>query len=87
MFQLCGTKELVFINRSFSREYEKNKGREYMFLLGGNFMPGTEKLCGELLFPEETMVVVLTKGRKTIFSEGNKCSSQSFFDPGIMFSA
>ena len=55
---------------------KKNK-TEYMFLLGVNFMPGTEKLRGELLFPEE----------KTIFSEGNKCSSQSFFDPGIMFSA
>ena len=25
----------------------------YMFLLGGNIMPGTEKLWGELLFPEE----------------------------------
>ena len=50
---------------------------EYMFLLGGNIMPGTEKLWGELLFTEE----------KTVFSEGNKCSSQSFFDPGIMFSA
>ena len=58
-----------------------------MFLLGGNIMPGTEKLWGELLFPEEKMVVFSTEGRKTVFSEGNKCSSQSFFDPGIMFSA
>ena len=54
---------------------------QYMFLLGGNFMPGTEKLWGELLFPEEKMVVFSTEGRKTIFSEGNKCSSQSFFWP------
>ena len=61
--------------------------KQYMFLLGGNIMPGTEKLWGELLFPEEKMVVFSTEGRKTIFSEGNKCSSQSFFDPGIMFSA
>jgi hypothetical protein len=51
---------------------------DYMFPLGGNIMPGTEKLWDELLFPEEKMVV---------FSERNKCSSQSFFDPGIMFSA
>ena len=65
----------------------KNAVSKYMFLLGGNIMPGTEKLWGELLFPEEKMVVFSTEGRKTIFSEGNKCSSQSFFDPGIMFSA
>ena len=42
-----------------------------------HIMPGTEKLWGKLLFPEE----------KTISSERNKCSSQSFFDPGIMLSA
>ena len=41
-------------------------------------MQEVEKVQGELLFPEKKMVV---------FSEGNKCSSQSFFDPGIMFSA
>ena len=32
-----------------------------MFRLAENFMPGTEKLCGERLYPEEKMVV---------FSEG-----------------
>ena len=31
--------------------------KEYMFLLGGNIMPGTDKLRGELLFPGEIMVV------------------------------
>ena len=49
------------------------------------YVPSGWKLYarGELLFPEEKMVVFSTEGRKTIFSEGNKC----FFDPGIMFSA
>ena len=58
---------------------------EYMFLLAGNIMPGTEKLWGELLFPEEKRLFFSTVGRKNSFSKGNKCSSQSFFVPGIMF--
>jgi len=59
--------------------------RKYMFLLAGNIMPGTEKLWGELLFPEEKRLFFSTVGRKNSFSKGNKCSSQSFFVPGIMF--
>ena len=59
--------------------------QEYMFLLAGNIMPGTEKLWGELLFPEEKRLFFSTVGRKNSFSKGNKCSSQSFFVPGIMF--
>merc|ERR1719273_435609 len=38
-------------------------------------------------FPRKKWLFFRPKGEKTIFSEGNKCSSQSFFDPGIMFSA
>ena len=56
-----------------------------MFLLAGNIMPGTEKLWGELLFPEEKWLFFSTEGRKNSFSKGNKCSSQSFFALGIMF--
>ena len=56
-----------------------------MFLLAGNIMPGAEKLWGELLFPEEKWLFFSTEGRKNSFSKGNKCSSQNFFDPGIMF--
>ena len=59
--------------------------KEYMFLLAGNSMPGSEKFWGELLFPEEKWLLFSTEGRKNSFSKRNKCSSQNFFDPGIMF--
>ena len=38
-----------------------------MFLLGGNTMPGTEKFWGELLFPEEKMVVFFNRREKKQF--------------------
>ena len=53
-----------------------------------------ETLCQEqknseanFCFPRKKWLFFRPKGEKTVFSEGNKCSSQSFFDPGIMFSA
>ena len=55
--------------------------REYMFLLGGNFMPGTEKLWGELLFPKEKMVVFSTEGRKNNFFRGKQMFFSEFFWP------
>ena len=58
---------------------------EYMFLPAGNIMPGTEKFWGELLFLEEKWLLFSTAGRKNSFSKRNKCSSQRFFGPGIMF--
>ena len=44
-----------------------------------------KKLRGDLLFPEEKWLFFSIEGRKTVFSKGNKCSSRSFFAPGIMF--
>ena len=66
--------------------FVKSKSK-YMFLLGGNFMPGTENSEVNFCFLRKKWLFFRPKGEKTIFSEGNKCSSQSFFDPGIMFSA
>ena len=40
---------------------------EYMFLLGGNIMPGKEKLWGKLLFPDEKMVVFFDRREKKQF--------------------
>ena len=49
---------------------------EYMFLQAGKFMPGMEKLAGELFFPTNQQLFL-----------GEKSSSTSFFWPGINFSA
>ena len=55
---------------------------EYMFLLGGNITPGTEKLWGELLFPEEKQFF---QGKQMFFSEFF-CPRHNNFQPeGYIF--
>jgi hypothetical protein len=53
-----------------------------MFLLAGNIMPGAEKLCGELLFPEEKQFF---QGKQMFFSEFF-CTRHNVFQPeGYIF--
>ena len=37
---------------------------EYMFLSAGKFMPGMEKLAGELFFPTNQQLFLTTEGSK-----------------------
>jgi hypothetical protein len=85
LFFKIGVKIKNLLKLSYIYFYKLFFTSEYMFLLAGNIMPGAENLRGELLFPEEKWLFFLTEGRKNSFSKGNKCSSWSFFAPGIMF--
>ena len=60
---------------------------EYMFLSAGKFMPGMEKLAGELFFPTKGQLFLRPQGVKTVLFREKKSSSASFFLPGINFSA
>ena len=39
-------------------------GIEYVFLSAGKFMPGMEKLAGELFFPTNQQLFLTTEGSK-----------------------
>ena len=39
-------------------------GQEYVFLSAGKFMPGMEKLAGELFFPTNQQLFLTTEGSK-----------------------
>ena len=39
-------------------------GSEYVFLSAGKFMPGMEKLTGELFFPTNQQLFLTTEGSK-----------------------
>ena len=77
-----GTNVWIFLIKiQLTKSDSKRTRSEYMFLLGGNTMPGTEKFWGELLFPEEKMVVFSTEGRKNNFFWGKQMFFSEFFWP------
>ena len=58
-----------------------------MFLQAGKFMPGMEKLAGELFFPTNQQLFLTTEGSKNSWFQEKKSSPASFSMPGINFSA
>ena len=75
------------LNQTTRKTETKMKRKEYMFLQGGKFMPGMEKLAGELFFPTNQQLFLRPQGVKTVGFREKKSSSASFFLPGINFSA
>ena len=43
---------------------KKKWEKEYVFLSAGKFMPGMEKLAGELFFPTNQQLFLTTEGSK-----------------------
>ena len=46
--------------------------QEYVFLSAGKFMPGMEKLAGELFFPTNQQLFLTTEGSKNSWFQGKK---------------
>ena len=50
-----------------------------MFLQAGKFMPGMEKLAGELFFPTNQQLFLTTEGSKNSWFQGKKKFARQFF--------
>jgi hypothetical protein len=87
-FLLCNVVFLVLLSlfilpkRAGIKISQDKYCQEYMFLLAGNIMPGTEKLWGELLFPEEKQFF---QGKQMFFSEFFCARHNVFQSEGYIF--
>ena len=71
--------DLEKLAANMAHDRKQASKQEYMFLQAGKFMPGMEKLAGELFFPTNQQLFLTTEGSKNSWFQGKKKFACQFF--------